>query len=111
MTGNGSWVRELALSGRDFDAGEALANGYVSRICQDQEEVLREAFKTAALIADKSPVAVLATKMSLNFSRDHSVQAGLDHVATLNASMLQSDDLAKSAMAAMQKTKAVFPKL
>ena len=88
MTGNSSWVRELALSGRDFDAREALSHGYVSRICQDQEEVLREAFKTAAIIAEKSPIAIVATKTSLNFSRDHSVQAGLDHIANLNSSML-----------------------
>lgn len=88
VTGNSSWVRELALTGRDFDASEALAYGYVSRICQNQEEVLSEAIKTAVIIAEKSPVAVSATKMSLNFSRDHSVQAGLDHIALLNSSLL-----------------------
>jgi len=42
----------------------------------------------ATFIASKSPVAVSATKMSLNYSRDHSVQAGLDHIATINSAML-----------------------
>jgi len=65
----------------------------------------------ATFIASKSPVAVSATKMSLNYSRDHSVQEGLDHIATINSAMLQTDDLATAAMAMMQKQKPVFPKL
>ncbi len=67
------------------------------------EQCLQEAIKLASFISQKSPVAVSATKMSLNYSRDHSVQAGLDHIATLNSAMLQTDDLATSAMAMMQK--------
>ena len=104
-------MRELALSGRDFDANEALARGYVSEICADKDAVMSQAIKLATMIAEKSPVAVAASKMSLNYSRDHSVQDGLDHVASLNASMLQTDDLTVAAMAQMQKTKPVFPKL
>jgi len=49
--------------------------------------------------------------MSLNFSRDHSVQEGLDHIAALNSAMLQTDDLATAAGSMMQKVKPVFPKL
>ena len=42
--------------------------------------MIEGALETAALIATKSPVAVQGTKISLVFSRDHSVQEGLDHV-------------------------------
>ena len=62
---------------------------------------MQEAIKLASFIAEKSPVAVSATKMSINYSRDHPVQAGLDHVATINSSMLQTDDLATAAGAMM----------
>ena len=72
--GNGSWARELAYSGRDFDAAEALAHGYVSKVVDTQEECFKEAVSLAMVIAAKSPVAVGATKLSLNFSRDHTVQ-------------------------------------
>jgi delta(3,5)-delta(2,4)-dienoyl-CoA isomerase len=41
-------------------------------------------------IGSKSPIALMGTKINLNYSRDHSVKEGLDYVATWNASMLQS---------------------
>ena len=52
----------------------------ISRIFQDKRAMIEGALETAALIATKSPVAVQGTKISLVFSRDHSVQEGLDHV-------------------------------
>ena len=44
-------------------------------------------------------MAVTTTKSSLNYSRDHSVQEGLDHIALLNSVMLQTQDMSKAAMA------------
>lgn len=34
-------------------------------------------------ISKKSPVAVQGTKVSLVYSRDHTVQEGLDHIVSL----------------------------
>ena len=65
----------------------------------------------ATFIASKSPVAVTATKLSVNYSRDNSVQAGLDHIATINSAMLQTNDLGVAATALATKQKPVFPKL
>ena len=111
VVGNGSWARELAYTGREFGAQEALAKGYVSKVFPTNEVCYAEAVKLATMISQKSPIAVTATKVSLNFSRDHTVQQGLDHIATLNAAMLQSDDLAKAATAMLTKQKPIFPKL
>lgn len=36
----------------------------------------------AKVIASKSPVAVQVTKDSLVYSRDHTVQEGLDHIVS-----------------------------
>ena len=41
------------------------------------------ALDVAEQIANKSPVAVQGTKISLNYSRDHTVQEGLDHIVRL----------------------------
>jgi hypothetical protein len=41
-------------------------------------------------------VAVAVTKASLNYSRDHSVQEGLEHIALQNSSALMSEDLMKA---------------
>lgn len=45
--------------------------------------MIAEALSVAITIAEKSPVAVQGTKRSLVYSRDHSVQQGLDHVVRI----------------------------
>ena len=65
---------------------------------------MNAAMDMATMIASKSPVAVQGTKLNLVYSREHSVEEGLDEVAKWNMTMLQSEDVMKSAMAAMDKT-------
>ena len=43
-------------------------------------------------------MAVEVTKASLNYSRDHTVAEGLEHIALQNSSALMSEDLVKSFM-------------
>eukprot|EP00435_Cladocopium_sp_Y103_P029948 s1734_g7.t1 len=62
-------------------------------------------------IASKSPVAVVGTKVSLNYSRDHSVQEGLEHIKQWNSVHLLSEDVMKAAQAIMMKSKPEFSKL
>ena len=45
IVGNGSWVRELAYTGREFGADEALARGYVSKVLQTKEECIKEGIR------------------------------------------------------------------
>ena len=111
VVGNESWARELAYTARFFNHEEALQRGFVSSIHENKEEVLKQALALAQVIAAKSPVAVSTSKRSIVYSRDHTVQEGLDHISTLNASMLQTDDMATAAMASMSKQKAHFNKL
>ena len=40
VVGNGSWARELAFTGRNFGAEEALTKGYVSKVVATAEECL-----------------------------------------------------------------------
>ena len=104
-------MRELSYTGREFDAAEAKRMGYVSQVVASNEACMEAAIKLATEIAAKSPIAMSASKKSIVYSRDNTVQAGLDHIALLNSVMLQTDDMAKAAMAAMSKQKAAYPKL
>ncbi|CAG8650855.1 12938_t:CDS:2, partial [Cetraspora pellucida] len=61
IVGNNSLVRELCFTGRKFSSTEALNFGLVNKILQTKEIALSEAFKTASIIASKSPVAIAGT--------------------------------------------------
>ncbi|KAL9542745.1 hypothetical protein MBANPS3_008454 [Mucor bainieri] len=70
-----------------------------------------EAFKTAKLIASKSPIAVLGTKHLLNYSRDHSVAEGLNYTVAWNQGMLNTEDIPLSIQAFVTKKPAKYSKL
>lgn len=42
-----------------------------------------KALNVAKQIAAKSPVAVQTSKLSLNYSRDHTVEESLDHIVCI----------------------------
>lgn len=44
--------------------------------------LLEEVVEVAKTIAEKSPVAIQGTKRSLIYSRDHTVQDGLNHIVS-----------------------------
>ncbi|KAM6931621.1 delta(3,5)-Delta(2,4)-dienoyl-CoA isomerase, mitochondrial [Lycodopsis pacificus] len=103
VIGSRSLVNELALTGRKMFADEAKSSGLVSRVFADKEAMIAAALEMAGEIAGRSPVAVQGTKVNLVYSRDHSVAEGLDYMATWNMSMLQTQDVMKSAQASMEK--------
>lgn len=95
-------ARELCYTGRTVDAAEARAIGLVNRVFDTPEALAEQVAAIATAIAAKSPLAIRGVKEMLNYGRDHPVADGLDRVATWNASMLLSDDLAE-AMTAMRE--------
>mmetsp|Transcript_43414 Transcript_43414/g.86110 ORF Transcript_43414/g.86110 Transcript_43414/m.86110 type:complete len:285 (+) Transcript_43414:54-908(+) len=111
IVGNDSVVREMAFTGRRLLANDMKALGLVGKILPTKEACLEEAKTLAKEIATKSPVAVLGTKVSLNFSRDHSIQEGLDHICQWNSLHILSDDVKTAAMATLSKSKPTFSKL
>lgn len=96
-------ARELALTGRNLDAGEAREVGLINRVFETHEALLEGARKVARSIAGKSPLAIRGTKEMLNYGRDHSVADGLNYVATWNAAMMMSADLSESMNALREK--------
>ncbi|CDW89899.1 enoyl-hydratase [Stylonychia lemnae] len=111
IIGNDSFFRELAYTGRYFDAKEALQQGFVSYVEENQEACFKKAYDLASQIASKSPVAVATIKQNIVYSRDNPVEMGLQHVLLLNMSMLQTKDTQRAVMANFSKSKAEFPKL
>lgn len=109
--GNASLIRELAYTARRFDAEEAKTFGFLSRVFKDKETLAAAARSLAKEIASKSPVAIHGTKVNLNYSRDHPVDNSLQFQASWSAATLQTEDMVKSFMASLQKTKATYAKL
>ena len=101
-------TRELALTGRVFDGLEAKELGLITQTFDSQEALEAAALETARVIASKSPLTIRGIKQVLNYSRDRSVEEGLDYVATWNASMLLSADAMEAVSAWMEKRPAVF---
>lgn len=103
IVGHQGMVREMAFTGRRVDAAEALRIGLVNQVYDSREALQAGVREMAALIAAKSPLSVRGSKEMLNYSRDHSVADGLNHVATWNAAMLMSSDLMTAMVAHMGK--------
>ncbi|KAF2840117.1 ClpP/crotonase [Patellaria atrata CBS 101060] len=108
---NMSWVKTACLTGKVFDSNEALSIGLVSGVYGSKTEGWTAALELAGTIAEKSPVAAVATKELLNWSRDHSVDDGLKYTAVLNAAMVQTRDVKNALLSGLQKRKPTFEKL
>lgn len=104
-------VRELAFTGRNFSAQEALALGLVNQVFESQEAMLEGVMAIAAQIAKHSPLAVTGCKEMLNYSRDHSVADSLKYMATWQSGMFRPHDMMKTFQAKATKSQAQFDNL
>jgi len=111
VVGCDSWVRDLAFTGRDFGAEEALRHGLVQEVLGSPDALLERARQLAKQIAANSPLAVSATKASLNYSRDHTIAEGLEHIVLMNQVNLQAPDTMVAAQAFLTKQAPSFPDL
>jgi enoyl-CoA hydratase len=104
-------IRELAYTARKFPAAEALGHGFLNSAHADHPAALAAADAMARVIAAKSPLAITGIKQVLNYSRDHSIEDGLEYVAVWNAGMLQGVDLSVAVEAQQMRQEAVFADL
>ncbi|HEU0199255.1 MAG TPA: crotonase/enoyl-CoA hydratase family protein [Burkholderiaceae bacterium] len=101
-------ARELAYTGRRFDAAEAKAIGLVNHVFDSPADLHAGVAEIAAKIAAKSPLSIRGIKEMIVYARDHSVADGLNYVATWNAAMLMSADLTEAAQAAQERRAPTF---
>lgn len=103
IIGNESLCRELIYTGRTFGPAEASQMGLVSHTLgagSRRKEVIDASLLVADEIARHSPVAVFGTKRNLMYSRDHSIEDGLEYAATWNGAALQAEDFGRAMRAA-----------
>ncbi len=104
-------VRELTYTGRRMMAAEARECGLINQVFTDQQALLAGVMDIAAEIAAKSPIATVGNKEMLNYARDHSIQDGLNYIATWNAAMLSRADLGEAFMAKTEKRETKYADL
>lgn len=96
-------AKELAYTGRAFNADEALSVGFINQIFDDQQRLLDGVFDIARQIAANSPVAVSGTKQMINYAIDHSIQDSLEYMATWQSGMFQMEDVQTAMQAQKQR--------
>jgi enoyl-CoA hydratase len=96
-------TRLMAFTGGDYSADEAHRMHLVEAVHDTPDALLAGAQALAAQIAQNPAIAIRGTKRMLNYARDHSVQDGLDYVATWNAAFLDSIDFRETIIAFMEK--------
>ena len=101
-------LRELTYTGRRMMASEAREWGLVNKIYSDKTALLHGVKEIAQEIASKSPLTTVGNKEMLNYARDHSIQDGLNYVATWNAAMLSRADLGEAFIAKKEKRDPLF---
>ena len=98
---------EMNLTGRMMDAIEAERSGLVARIIP-ATDLVDEAIKTAQSIAQKSQLAVLAIKESVNRAAETTLREGLLHERRLFHAMFATEDQKEGMAAFIDKRPAQF---
>jgi enoyl-CoA hydratase len=105
------FAREMAYTGRRIPARRAYEVGLVQEVYADHDSLVSGVLETAREIAEKSPLAIWGTKVTMNHARDHSVDESLDQIATWQAGMFQPADMAEAFTAKAEKRTPAFPDL
>jgi enoyl-CoA hydratase len=98
-------TRMLALTGRDFPADAALRMGLVNELYENQEELMKGALMLAAEIAANPGNAVRGTKKVLHYMENHTVEDGLQYVATWNSAFFNTGEVQTAFQRSMETRK------
>ncbi len=102
-----SKAMDMCLTGRMMDAAEAERSGLVSRIVP-AADLVEEAIKAAAKIADFSIPAVMMTKEAVNRSYETTLAEGLRFERRVFHAMFALDDQKEGMAAFAEKRPASF---
>ena len=104
-------VKELAFTGRNFSAQEAKEYGFVNKLYENHGSLIEGALEIANEIASNSPAAVYGCKRVIDFSRDHTIDEGLEWINMWNASMLSQSELMEGFQSYKSKKEGNFAEL
>jgi enoyl-CoA hydratase len=102
IIGDGA-LRELALTGKDIDAGHALRIGLVNEVLTDPAAALARARETAREIARNPPFVLYGVKEVLARERAAAITDGLAFVSAWNAAFLPSAELTEAIAAVFDR--------
>jgi enoyl-CoA hydratase len=105
------WVRELAYTGRRLPAAKAKEIGLVNEVFDSHEALIEHVLATAREIASKAPLAVAGSKVMINYARDHTIDDGLDYIATWQTGMFSGPHMAEAFAARKDARETRFPDL
>ena len=100
-------AKELILTGDPITADQALAIGLVMKVTST-EKYSAEASSFAAKLAALPRLALQASKMLINRSRDVDLTTGLEFEARTFAAIAHTHDLAEGTRAFLEKRKPIF---
>lgn len=98
---------EMNLTGRFMDAAEAERSGLVSRVVAT-DDLLDEAVATAAKIAEKSLLAVMATKEAVNRAYETTLSEGVLFERRMFHALFATEDQTEGMEAFVEKRQAQF---
>ena len=102
-----SKAMEMNLTGRYMDAAEAERSGLVSRVIP-ADKLIDEALATAARIAEKSALAVMATKEAVNRAYETPLAEGVRFERRLFHALFATEDQTEGMAAFVEKREPQF---
>jgi enoyl-CoA hydratase/carnithine racemase len=100
-------AKELIFTGRRVDAQEALQIGLVNQICE-QESLLDECLKMAAMICEAGPIAIEQAKYAINYGLETDLHTGLGIESNAYWVNIPTEDRLEGLAAFQEKRKPVY---
>jgi enoyl-CoA hydratase/carnithine racemase len=100
-------AKELIFTGRRVDAREALQIGLVNQICE-QESLLDECLKMAAMICEAGPIAIEQAKYAINYGLETDLHTGLGIESNAYWVTIPTEDRLEGLSAFQEKRKPVY---
>jgi enoyl-CoA hydratase/carnithine racemase len=100
-------AKEIILTGRPFDAEDALRWGIINRLCEPGK-VVEEALATAELIARNAPISVRQAKKSIHNGLQMDLRSALLYEIEAYNRMVPTEDRQEGIRAFNEKRKPVF---
>lgn len=102
------YAREMAYTAKFYSAREVQQMNMINGIYSDQQTMLEAAKKLALEIAENAPMAIMATKEVLNYSRNATIEEGMHMALQKNAILMFSDDVKEAITSFLDKRKPSF---
>lgn len=100
-------AKELIFTGRRVDAREALQIGLVNQVCE-QDALLDECRKMAAMICETGPIAIEQAKYAINYGLETDLHTGLGIESNAYWVTIPSQDRLEGLAAFQEKRKPVY---